>query len=150
MKYSEAKQGRIFILRLEQGDIIPETLEDFAYRQKIDSALVFFLGGAEQGSKVITGPEAGTEKNPVPNLTFLEGVSEAVGVGTIFLSAEGNPSLHLHSAFGRQEQTVTGCTRKGVEIWNIGEVIIMEILDSQATRKIDPETGFELLHVEES
>ncbi|EGW37165.1 hypothetical protein [Desulfosporosinus sp. OT] len=30
MKYSEANLGRIFILRLEHGDRIPDTIENFA------------------------------------------------------------------------------------------------------------------------
>lgn len=29
MKYSEAKQGRIFVIRLEDGDIVHEELERF-------------------------------------------------------------------------------------------------------------------------
>ena len=32
------------------------------------------------------------------------------------------PKLHMHSAFGRNEQTVTGCTKEGVTIWQSGEV----------------------------
>lgn len=30
MKYSEAKQGRIFVIRLEDGDVIHEEIEKFA------------------------------------------------------------------------------------------------------------------------
>ncbi len=30
MKYSEAKQGRVFVIRLEDGDIVHEELEMFA------------------------------------------------------------------------------------------------------------------------
>jgi len=30
MKYSEAKQGHIFVIRLEDGDIIHEAVENFA------------------------------------------------------------------------------------------------------------------------
>ena len=30
MKYSEAKQGRTFIIRLEDGDILHEKIEEFA------------------------------------------------------------------------------------------------------------------------
>jgi len=55
------------------------------------------------------------------------------------------PKLHLHAAFGRNRDTITGCTREGVTIWHIGEVVIFELTNSTAQRKIDPETGFELL-----
>ena len=147
MKYTEASLGRIFVLQLEEGDVIPGVLEDFAEKHKLESALVLFLGGAQKESKVIVGPQEGTEDSPIPTVTTLKGISEALGVGTIFVNEEGMPRLHLHSAFGRDEQTVTGCTRAGVEIWNIGEVIIYEFLNAEALRKIDKDTGFELLKV---
>ncbi len=35
MKYTEAKPGRIFILRLEDGDVLHETVERFAVDQSI-------------------------------------------------------------------------------------------------------------------
>lgn len=147
MKYSEANLGRIFILRLEHGDKIPDILEEFAVTHKIESALIHFLGGADKESKVVVGPEDGTVQRPRPMVTDLLDTSEAVGVGTLFTNEEGITKLHLHSAFGRNRETVTGCTREGVIIWHIGEVVIFELLNSTATRKIDPKTGFELLEV---
>lgn len=148
MKYSEAKLGRIFILRLEHGDKIPDIIEEFAADHQIKSAIVHFLGGADTNSKVVVGPEDGTAPKPRPMVTELLGISEAVGMGTLFINEEGIPRLHLHSAFGRSRETVTGCTREGVMVWHIGEVVIFELLNTTAKRKIDPETGFELLEME--
>lgn len=149
MKYSEANLGRIFILRLEHGDRIPDTIEEFAASQQIGSAIVHFLGGADTNSKVVVGPEDGTASKPRPMITELLGTSEAIGMGTIFLDELGIPKLHLHSAFGRNRETVTGCAREGVKVWHIGEVVIFELLlNTTAKRKIDSETGFELLEIE--
>jgi len=148
MKYSEANLGRIFILRLEHGDRIPDIIEEFARNQQINSAIVHFLGGVDKDSKIVVGPEDGTASKPRPMVTELLGTSEAVGVGTIFLDEADNPKLHLHSAFGRSRETVTGCTREGIKIWHIGEVIIFELLNTIAKRKIDSGTGFELLEIE--
>jgi len=145
MKYSEVNLGRIFILRLEHGDKIPDSIEEFAKTQQIDSAIVHFLGGADTKSKVVVGPEDGAAKMPNPMVTELLGTSEAMGIGTLFTNEEKIPKLHLHSAFGRNRDTVTGCTREGVTIWHIGEVVIFELLNSSARRKYDPVTGFELL-----
>ncbi len=149
MKYSEANMGRVFVLRLEHGDMIPDIIEKFAGDQQVNGALVFFLGGAEKDSKVIVGPKDGKEAKPVPMITLLKDVSEALGVGTLFMNEEGRPKLHMHSAFGRERNTVTGCTRQGVEVWQIGEVVILELTGSAACRKVDAETGFELLEVHE-
>lgn len=147
MKFTEAKLGRVLILRLEHGDRIPEVIEEFAIDKDIKSASVLFLGGAQSGSKVVVGPQDGTVARPLPTVTELSGVSEAVGVGTIFTNEEKKPKLHMHSAFGRSRDTITGCTREGVNIWHIGEVIIQEFTDCDADRKIDPNTGFELLNL---
>ena len=148
MKFSQASQGRIFILRLEDNDQIPEVIEQFAVAQKLEAGLVFFLGGARQGSKVVVGPEDSTAPKPQPMVVDLPDASEAAGVGTLFINEAGTPKLHLHAAFGRKDSTITGCTREGVDIWHIGEVVILELLDTKASRKVDPGTGFELLTLE--
>lgn len=148
MKFTEARFGRVFILRLEHGDKIPDEIECFAKAEKISSALVNFLGGADTGSKVVVGPEDGTAEKPQKMITRLPGVSEAAAVGTLFLNEQGHPRLHMHSAFGRKTDTITGCTREGIDIWHIGEVVIIELLTDKAIRKVHPENGFELLEIE--
>ncbi len=147
MKYTQAKLGRIFILRLEHGDKIPDSIEDFAEENCIESALVHFIGGAEQISTIVVGPEDGDAKKPKPMLTNLLGTSEAFGVGTLFLNENRHPKLHMHASFGREHKALTGCTREGVEIWQIGEVVIQELLQKSAVRKVDSQTGFELLDI---
>ncbi len=148
MKYSEAKVGRIFILRLEHGDKIPDIIEEFAAEQKIKSAIVHFLGGADAGSKVVVGPEDGKASKPQPIVTELSGTCEALSLGTLFVNDKGTPKLHMHAAFGRKGRTVTGCTREGILVWRIGEAVIFELLNTTAARRIDPVTGFELLEME--
>ncbi|HHY60596.1 MAG TPA: DNA-binding protein [Clostridia bacterium] len=149
MQYREAKLGRIFVLRLEDGDVIPTVIEEFAQAQQIRAALVHFLGGADTGSRVVVGPEDGTALKPTILVEMLAGVHEAVGTGTIFPDEEGKPKLHLHAAFGRREGTVTGCTREGVRVWQIAEAVILELLEVQGIRKKDPQKGFAVLTLAE-
>ena len=66
MKYSEARAGKIFIVRLEQGEIIHESLEKFASDHKIMSAAVMAVGAADKGSKLIVGPKEGDERPVIP------------------------------------------------------------------------------------
>jgi predicted DNA-binding protein with PD1-like motif len=148
MQFTEAKLGRIFVLRLHDGDRLPDVLESFAAEKKVSSALCFFLGGARENSRVVVGPKDGKALPPEPMVTLLEGVHEACGVGTIFADKKGKPKLHMHTSFGRNENTVTGCVRMGVEVWQIGEVIVLELAGAQARRVIDKKTNFEFLEVE--
>ena len=148
MQFTEAKLGRIFVLRLHDGDHIPDVLESFAAENQISSALCFFLGGVKDKGRVVVGPKDGSALPPEPMVTLLSGVHEACGVGTIFADEEGKPKLHMHASFGRNEETVTGCVRMGVDVWRIGEVVVIELLGAVARRAVDKETGFEFLEIQ--
>lgn len=149
MHFTEVKLGRVFVIRLHDGDRLPNVLESFAAEIKMSMALCFFLGGAKGMSRVVVGPEDGTALPPEPMVTLLKGVHEACGVGTIFLDEEGKPKLHMHTSFGRKQNTVTGCVRLGVDVWQIGEVVMLELLGVSARRTKNFETGFEFLEVDE-
>jgi predicted DNA-binding protein with PD1-like motif len=145
MKYSEARLGRIFVIRLEDGDIVHETIEKFAADRNIRAAALIILGGADRGSKIVVGPEEGRATPIVPMHRILADVHEVSGVGTLFPDEEGNPVLHMHMACGRQSETVTGCIRTGVKVWQVMEVVLLELTDSTGRRIMDPQTGFKLL-----
>jgi predicted DNA-binding protein with PD1-like motif len=145
LDYTEANIGRIFVLRLHQNEILHENIEKFAIQKKIKSALCFFLGGAEDKSKVVVGPKDGNTMPPEPMITLLQGVHEGCGVGTIFTDESGNPKLHMHASFGRNDNAVTGCIRMGVHVWQIGEVVILELTGGSARRAKNNATGFEFL-----
>jgi len=145
MKYSEATPGRIFVLRLEDGDIVHETIEIFAREKGIKAAALTALGGADKGSVLVTGPEQGRATPIVPQTHELTDVHEVTGTGTLFPNAAGEPVLHMHLACGRGDQTITGCIRTGVKVWQVMEVVIRELADCTGRRLPDEATGFELL-----
>lgn len=145
MRYSQAKQGRTFIIRLEDGDIVHKEIEKFAREKSIKAAALIILGGADKGSKLIVGPEHGRREPIIPMEHILDNVHEIAGTGTIFPDEKGKPILHMHMACGRKTSSVTGCVRKGVKVWHVMEVILFELIDTTAVRAFEPTTGFELL-----
>ena len=145
MKFSEATPGRIFVLRLENGEILHETVERFAREREIKAAFLIAVGGADDGSRLVVGPQEGDARPAKPLYHLLDGVHEAAGIGTIFPDEEGIPILHMHLACGRGDQTVTGCGREGVEVWEVLEVVVVELLGTNSVRRPDPSTGFKLL-----
>ena len=145
MKYTEAGAGRIFVIRLEDGDIVHEVIENFARELDIKAAALIVLGGADLDSKLVVGPEEGRAKPLHPMEHILEDVHEVAGTGTLFPDDQGNPILHMHMACGRKSSTVTGCIRTGVKVWHVMEVILFELIDTTGRRFVDPETGFKLL-----
>lgn len=145
MKYSEAKPGRIFVLRLEDGDILHESVEAFAREHGVRAAALIVLGGVDEGSTLVVGPEQGRSQPINPMELVLAGVHEAAGVGTLFPDADGQPVLHMHIASGRKGETVTGCVRRGVKVWHVVEMVLWELADTTSRRLPDAATGFELL-----
>ena len=147
MQFAEAKLGRIFVIRLHDGDRLHEVLEQFAAQYKISAALCFFIGGAKGKSRIVVGPKDGYDLPPEPMITLLNGVHEAAGVGTIFADEKGKMKLHMHASFGRKTKSVTGCVRMGVDVWRIGEVVMLELSGTKAGRVKNKETGFEFLEI---
>ena len=146
MKFSSAQPGRVFVIRLEDGEIVHECLERFAAEHGIARAVLTLHGGADAGSVLVTGPREARCPPPIaPRLSTLDHVHEVVGSGTIFPDEKGAPILHVHLACGRGENTVTGCIRTGVKVWHVLEVVLTELVGSNARRPPDSATGFELL-----
>jgi len=145
MKYSEAKRGRTFVIRLEDGDIVHEEIERFAREQSISAGMLIIIGGADENSKLIVGPQQSRGGPVVPMEYLLDNVHEVAGTGTLFPDESGSPVLHMHMACGRKDSTVTGCVRRGVKVWHVMEVVLFELVESTAVRKFDDAIGFQLL-----
>jgi len=144
MKACEGQLGRVFVIRLEDHDVIPACIETFAEEKRISVGQVLMIGGVGNG-QVVVGPRDSDKMPPEPMLLPVDGAHEVVGVGIITPDEKGKPVLHIHAALGRAGQTITGCLRPGVNTWIVGEVIICEIVGTNAARVLDKDTGFELL-----
>jgi predicted DNA-binding protein with PD1-like motif len=146
MKASEGHIGRVFVLRLEDGDMLPECIERFAAEKSIRCGQVVLVGGIGAG-QVVVGPRQSEEMPPKPMLLPVDGAHEVAGVGLIAPDKDGRPVLHIHAALGRSGQTTTGCLRPGVATWLVAEAVIYEILGVDAKRLPDKASGFDLLEV---
>jgi predicted DNA-binding protein with PD1-like motif len=146
MKASEGQPGRVFILRLEDGDVIPECIERFALEKGIMAAQVILVGGIG-GGEIVSGPRRSDEMPPESILLPVDSANEVAGLGIIAPDEEGNPVLHIHAALGRAGHAMTGCLRPGVTTWLVAEAIIYEIKGTKAVRKKDIKSGFTLLDI---
>ena len=120
MKACQGKMGRVFVIRLEDGDVVPGCIERFAEENGVSVGHAVLVGGIG-GGEVVVGPWCSQEMPPQPMLLPVDG------------------------ALGRSGQTMSGCLRPGVETWLVGEVILYEILGVKAVRVRDAESGFSLL-----
>jgi len=145
VKYSQAKQGRIFVVRLEDGEILHEKVEEFAAAMGIRAAVLVAVGGADRGSTLVVGPECERAHPVQPMEHVLGGVHEITGTGTIFPDESGKPVLHMHIACGRKDSAIAGCVRRGVKVWCVAELVVFELDCASARRVYDAAMGFSTL-----
>ena len=146
MKACEGQLGRVFVIRLEHGDVVPECIERFAQENGISVGHAILVGGMG-GGEIVVGPRRSEERPPEPILLPINGAHEVLAVGILAPSEDGKPVLHIHAALGRSGQTMSGCLRPGVTTWLVGEAIIYEITGTNARRLPDKASGFDLLEV---
>ncbi len=91
---------------------------------------------------MVVGPDTERPDAVVPLLHMLQGSQEVLALGTLVPDEGGNPVLHMHAAAGREGQATVGCTRAGVDVWLVGEVVLLEIIGPAARRQKTPRPGF--------
>jgi predicted DNA-binding protein with PD1-like motif len=144
MKSTEGKLGRVFVIKLEDGDALPECVEKFAAKKGVSVGHVILVGGIGKG-QIVVGPRDSKKMPPEPMLLPIDGAHEVAGVGVLAPGEDGKPILHIHAALGRSGQTMTGCLRQGVTTWLVAEAILIEILGANVARIKDKKSGFTLL-----
>jgi len=147
MQASEGKIGRVFVLRLDDEDVIPECIERFAVDNSIRAAQVVLLGGIGAGG-VVSGPRT-PEIPPDTMVLPVDGVHEVLGAGLLAPDESGKPVLHIHGALGRAGTTLTGCLREGVRTWFTIEAVVTEVLDNRVRRLPDAASGLSLLNFDD-
>jgi predicted DNA-binding protein with PD1-like motif len=144
MEYAVGKTGRVVAARLFEGEDLYESIEQIATKEQIKCAAVLITGGFRRAD-VVVGPKCEKPKIEPQHMNF-DGPGEVLGVGTIYWDDQA-PRLHLHSAIGKGGKNLVGCPRGGAKTFLILEVTIIEITGIDAARKLDPETGWNLLRL---
>ncbi|MFC1969100.1 PPC domain-containing DNA-binding protein [Chloroflexota bacterium] len=146
MKACQGKMGRVFLLRLEDGDKVPECIERFAEENDVAVGQAILIGGLWDG-QVVVGPRRSDERPPQPMFLPIDEAHEVAGVGVLAPNEDGKTVLHIHASLGRSGESITGCLRPGVTTWLVGEVILYEIIGMDVARVKDEVSGFELMEV---
>jgi len=134
MQYSEGSLGRVFVLRMDHGEDLIESLQKFLKEKKIESCTALFLGALKDG-RAVTGPTSPVIP-PTPNFEAYDSAWEVFGMATVYPSVQG-PNLHIHSAMGRGRQSLTGCIRDMAGVYLVVEAVLFEICGLAAERVWD-------------
>jgi predicted DNA-binding protein with PD1-like motif len=142
MQYSEGKMGRVFSIRMDDGEDLIESIQRFIQEKEIESGIARFIGALRDG-KAVTGPEEAVVP-PEPHFEAYESAWEVFGMATIYQSKEG-PKLHIHSSMGRGREALTGCIRDKAPIYLVIEAVLLEISGLEARREFDEKMGLFML-----
>ena len=144
MKYTKGKIKQVFLVKFENEDILAKELEKLVRKERIRCAVFVFLGALKQGN-LVTGPKKAVIP-PEPNWVAFKDGWEVLGLGTVFSNKSG-PQIHIHSAMGKKNKTLTGCVRKDSKVFIVIEAVIFELEGIKAEKDIDPQTGLNMLRI---
>lgn len=139
MEYTQGTMGRIFVVRIDHGDNVLDSIQELAKKEQIRAAY-FMMIGAVGSSKLVTGPK---EKCIPPDVEWTEfsDARELVGAGNIAWM-DNEPKIHLHAAIGGTAGVIMGCVRDNTEAFMVVEVVIFEIDGVDIVRKFNETVGF--------
>lgn len=144
MRYTKGSIGRIFLLKFEDDDIVIKNVNNFAKKERVKTGVIIFIGALKKGD-LVTGPKKPVIP-PEPNWVKFKDAWEVMGIGTIFTNKSG-PQIHIHTAMGKKNKTLTGCVRKDSKVFLVLEAVCFELKGIKATKDLDPETGLNLLKI---
>jgi hypothetical protein len=134
MQYTEGQLGRVFVVRIDDGEDMLVSLHQFIFDKSIHAGSILFLGALMNG-RMVTGPEEPVIP-PTPHFVMFEGGWEVFGLGTICMGDSG-PHIHYHASVGRSGHALTGCLREKATTYLIVEAVILEFTGLSARREFD-------------
>jgi predicted DNA-binding protein with PD1-like motif len=137
MQYSEGRLGRVFVVRIDDGEDFLGVMHEFVRNKAVHTGTILFLGALRQG-RMVTGPEEATLP-PDPHYVMFEGGWEMVGIGTICPGDDG-PVIHYHASVGRAGYALTGCLREKAITYIVAEAVVLEFTGLDIRRQLDEKT----------
>ncbi|MBF8258387.1 MAG: putative DNA-binding protein with PD1-like DNA-binding motif [Actinobacteria bacterium] len=142
MDYRSGAVGKVLFARFDHGEAVLPSLAEICRKEGILSGWFLLFGAMAKGS-MVTGPSDACLP-PVPVWVNFPHPHEIVGMGSV-AEKDGAPSIHLHASLGRGREVLTGCIRKEEEVFLVVEAMILQVTGLSAFRKLDAQTGLELL-----
>lgn len=145
MEYNQGNNGRVFVVRFDDGEDLLEGLKNIIKKEQIKAGYVQLIG-ALGSAKAVLGPHK-KEYPPKPFWWEFDDAREIVGTG-MFAWDGDEPKIHIHTGIGHSSESKTGCIREKAEVYITVEAIIQEIVDVHVTRKLDSRYNASLLSFE--
>jgi hypothetical protein len=127
--FSTQEIGRIFILRLDQGDMVLESINELIVKEGIKDAVV--VSGIGTLDRCILHMVMTTGYPPVEHFERWEDKPlELASIDGII--ADGKP--HLHAVVSDREKAYAGHLENGCRVLYLAEIVIVEVKSLDLTR----------------
>lgn len=90
MQYSEGRLGRVFVIRLEDGEDLIRSIQQFVEELDVTTGLIHFLGALKEG-RLIAGPKEPTIPPGPPFVEELGGPGRPSASHQSILGTRGSP-----------------------------------------------------------
>ncbi len=148
----EWNQGRRYIVKIEPGQKIKESLIQFAKQENIQNGVVVSAVGSvvKAGFRGIKSGAKLPITEPRMRIIELEGPLELVGLeGNLIASEDNGVDCHLHIMMAKSSGEVVGGHMFDAEIFASCEIMFTEILVSGVERHVSKTGGISTIYIEE-
>lgn len=130
-----------FLVRLDRGEEVIETLTAFAARRKIASAFLQGIGAVEKAEIGHFDLARKTYRRRA-----VSPVAEVVGLSGNISILSGRPFIHAHIILAGPDQKVTGGHLFSATVAVTLELYV-RVIRGRLVRQHDPKTGFNFWHI---
>lgn len=127
MRVHEGQVGRVFALKLEEGNHLIADLTRFAEERQIRTALVLFQGATGDAQMVLGFRAYSPRARDFDRIASSEH-REVIGMGSITW-AGGKPKVHLHAGTGRGREVFIAHIEEALTFGM--EVFVIEVLGAE-------------------
>ncbi len=150
--YKEWTPARRFVIKVEPGGKIPESLTAFAAQAGVRNAVLLSAVGSIKNVR-FRGIKAGAKlpiTTPRMRIHEMEGPLELLGLeGNIFPDATGAPDCHLHILLGDSSGEVIGGHFFEAEVFASCEILLTEMEVEGVERHPSRTGGVATIYIEE-
>lgn len=153
MKHAAGSMGRVHVLRLEPGEDVLKSIQDYCEKKKLTDGVVVSGIGSLDGCTFFDPMEIPGNPGNYGYVTPIDIPSpiELIGLnGIICRGDDGRPVPHIHASFAdKKGNEFGGHLKDGNIVLMTVELVIAEISGVSMSRALDPAKGVPVLSPEE-
>jgi hypothetical protein len=136
---------KTFALVFDKGDEVVSALTEFARANRLSASRLTAIGAFSDVTVGYFLPD----RKEYRRIPIQEQVEVLSLVGDVTVDERGEPKVHTHAVVGKSDGSAHGGHLLEAHVWPTLEVVVEEA-PSHLVRRLDPETGFAIIALDEA